>query len=291
MSLTRAENALIDLIEKNCRDAKPDDNFIRQLNEAVRQGINPVENEDKIRFTDKGFIDAFRERVTLRSRPSPQIIFEICMALSAEGKNNTFTDVPLRTSHVFNHLYEKLVKERKFDLRVSDNVPEDINAINFQLMDYFEKKFGKEDGAKEAKQNLANCVLMKSITTFEKDLAKLALSSNQALQKQVDVVVKDLKEKPQVSQEYFDRSEAARRTESFERSLEKEKRKMDKEFMASTTPIAPRKLVEMKPKKSLSAVFFKKKDPSVDLKKGDGDKPQKTVSSPKPGRKPSGENK
>lgn len=288
MSLTRAEESIIKLIADRA-GSKPDAEFLRQLSEAVANGINPESEQDRIRFTNKEFIDAFRDRVTKGAKPSAQMIYEICMVLSAVGKHNTFSDVPLRTTHVFNHLYEELVKLRKFDLRTAENVPDDINAINFQLMDYFEKKFGKDDGAKEAKQNLSNCVLMKSITTFEKDIAKLAISSNVASGEQINVVAKNLTDKPQVSQEYFDRLEDARRRREFERAKQKDLRKMDQEFEGTTTPLLPRKKLDVAaPKKSFSAAnLFKRKDTRTDPKP-EGDAPTKSVSTPKPGRKSSG---
>lgn len=202
-NLTSAEEALISLIENNSKAAKPSQPFITALNKIIRDGSgsNPgADNDKRIYFDNHIFMQAFRKRVLVDRQPSTQMIFEIAKALCEQKTfGESLEGSPIRTAHIFNYLYEELVKRHQFYVQdgvVSSNIPPDINALNYELLQFFRKA----DPTK-SEQTMCNCVLVK--------IAPNALS-NVATEEQIEKLVsglRNLETAPQVPQTYFDKKD------------------------------------------------------------------------------------
>lgn len=201
MSLSRAEENLIELIKSEASNDVPSDEFIAKLITQLQNKNRDVDGP--IRYGSSEFMRVFKKALLDDQYLPTLLVVSVCKALLSE---KTFDardrEAPLRTAHVFNQLYEELVRRHNFDIgdgSVAVKIPEDINVINYAMLEHFKAAFGQS-----AEETMVGCILLKTQTRNKGDVVSVGATSNVASDAQVAVVMSGLREQPKISAVYLD---------------------------------------------------------------------------------------
>ncbi len=201
MSLSRAEANLIELIKSEAINDVPTHEFIARLIAQIQNKNR--EQDGYIRYGSSEFMRVFKKELLDEQYLPTLLVVEVCKALLTQQTFDAVDkEAPLRTAHVFNQLYEELVRRHQFDIgdgNVDVKVPEDINVINFEMLKHFRAAFGKS-----AEETMVGCILLKTQTRDKSDVVSVGTTSNVASDAQVAVVMRGLREQPELSDRYLD---------------------------------------------------------------------------------------
>lgn len=146
MSLTRAEEEFIKILEDTNRDDQERENFLDHLIHSVKNGSRASDAGSRINWGSAAFGKEFVERVIAEGNITDAALFKISEALL---DNHTFDQAPLRQVHLFSHLYAELLKRYASDILAEPpSIPMNLHTINrkilLQNISIFNKKSGQD---------------------------------------------------------------------------------------------------------------------------------------------------